>query len=107
MNIETLRQLVLAKRYQIKIHAVQHALQEGFSEKEIIATVMAGSIIEQYPDRNRVLICGAVLFNVGTEMYLHVVCEQNYADQVELVTAYVPDRREWGTPPVKRRQKRK
>ena len=68
---------------------------------------MAGSIIEQYPESETGLDLRCCLVHVGTEMYLHVVCEQNYADQVELVTAYVPDRREWGTPPVKRRQKRK
>ena len=106
MDIDAIRRLVLAKRYQIKIHAVQHALQEGFGEKEMITVIMTGRIIEEYKDRNRVLICGTVLFDIGTEMYIHIVCEQNYADQVEIVTAYIPDRRDWGTPPIKRRHKR-
>jgi len=106
VDIKTIRQLIQLKRYQVKLHAVQRALQEGFGEKEMIAAVLAGEIIETYPERNRVLICGKVMFNVGLEMYLHVVCEQNYSDQVEFVTCYIPSTREWSTPPMKRKNKR-
>lgn len=105
MNIVTIRQLIQTRRYHIKIHAIQHALQEGFGEKQIIDAILVGVIIETYPDRNRALVCGKVQFEDEVETYLHVVCEQNYSDQIELVTAYIPDRREWGTPPVRRRQK--
>ncbi|MCE7990040.1 MAG: DUF4258 domain-containing protein [Caldilinea sp. CFX5] len=106
MNIDTIRQLIRARRYQIKLHAVQHALQEGFGEKEMIAAILTGLIVETYPERNRVLICGKAMFDVGMELYLHVVCEQNYPDQVELITAYIPSKHEWGTPPLKRKKNR-
>jgi hypothetical protein len=106
VDIDTIRQLVRARRYQVKLHAVQHALQEGFGEREMVAAILTGDLIETYPERNRVLICGKAMFAPGLEMYLHVVCEQNYPDQVEFVTAYVPNRREWTTPPVKRKDKK-
>lgn len=105
VDIDTIRQLVRAKRYQVKLHAVQHALQEGFGEREMVAAILTGDIIESYSERKRVLICGKAVFDPGLEMYLHVVCEQSYPDQVEFVTAYVPSKREWATPPVKRKGK--
>jgi hypothetical protein len=39
--------------------------------------------------------------------YLHVVCE--YADPVyvEFVTAYIPDQRDWESPPFRRRERKK
>ncbi len=61
MNIETIRQLVRNKRYQVKLHALQHALKEGFGEQEMINAILSGRIIENYPDRQRALICGQTL----------------------------------------------
>lgn len=107
MNIEAIRQNVHAGRYQVKLHAVQHALKEGFGEQEIVDAVLSGRIIEEYPERQRALICGPIVileYNIST--YLHVVCEQNYPDQVEFVTAYIPDQREWENPPFRRRRRR-
>ena len=106
MNIETIRQLIQTKRYQIKLHAVQHALKEGFGEQDMIEAILAGQIIESYPDRNRVLISGRTTIE-GISLYLHIVCEQNYPDQIELITAYIPDEQEWENPPFTRRRKRK
>jgi hypothetical protein len=104
VNINTIHRLVRARHYQIKLHAFQHALQEGFGEKEMIAAVLTGTIIEAYPDRNRVLICGKAMFDANMEMYLHIVCEQNYPDQVEFITAYIPSMNEWSTPPLRRKK---
>lgn len=105
-SIQTIQQLIRAKRYQVKLHAVQHALKEGFSERDMLEAILDGRIIEEYPDRRRVLVCGQTVVD-DILVYLHVVCEQNYPDQIELVTAYFPDEREWETPPFRRRKKRK
>ncbi|HLF90940.1 MAG TPA: DUF4258 domain-containing protein [Anaerolineales bacterium] len=106
MNIEVIGRLVKARRYQIKLHAVQHGLKEGFGEREIVEAILSGRLIEQYPERKRVLVCGKASFEMGLLSWLHVVCEQNYPDQIEIVTAYVPAELEWEEPPFKRRQKR-
>ena len=103
VNIETIRHLVSEGHYQVKLHAVQHALQEGFTEQDMVDAILAGQIIEIYPERKRVLICGKTALMPELELYLHIVCEQNYSDQIEIVTAYIPNTREWGTPPVKRK----
>lgn len=107
MEIETIRHLVENKQYQVKLHAVQHALKEGFTEKDIVAAISSGHIIESYQERRRVLICGQAVLESDIVVYLHVICEQNYVDQVEFVTAYIPDELEWDKPPFKRRRKRK
>ena len=88
----------------IQSHAVQHALKEGFERKHMVEAVLAGTIIEEYPDDYRALICGKAAFTDKVMLYLHVVCE--YADSlyVEFVTAYVPDDLEWEKPPFRRRR---
>jgi hypothetical protein len=106
LDIKVIRQLVEQKRYQLKLHALQHALKEGFSEKQIVEAILSGQIIESYPDEQRALVCGQTLLDETVSIYLHVVCEQNYPDQVEFVTAYIPDERVWEKPPFKRRKKR-
>ena len=73
----------------------------------MIDAILSGRVIEEYPDRKRILICGQTTLERDIYIYLHVVCEQNYPDQVEFVAAYIPDDREWENPPFKRRQKRR
>ncbi len=107
LDIETICGLVEAKRYHIKLHAAQHGLKEGFGERQMVEAILSGQIIERYPERQRVLICGRATLEPKTWIYLHIVCEQNYSDQVELVTAYIPDELEWEKPPLKRRRRRK
>ncbi|MCP4361297.1 MAG: DUF4258 domain-containing protein [Chloroflexi bacterium] len=107
MTIETIRQLVRNKQYQVKLHAVQHALKEEFGEQKMIDAILSGRVIEDYQDRQRVLVCGQTTLESNIVIYLHVVCEQYYDDQVELVTAYIPDEREWEKPPFRRRLQRK
>jgi len=58
VEIETIQQLMRAGRYQVELHAVQHALQEGFDETGIRDAILNGQIIEMYPERRRMLICG-------------------------------------------------
>ena len=104
MDIEGLRKRVKRGNYLVKSHAVQHALKEGFERKHIVDVVLNGEIIEAYPDEKRALVSGQMFITGTVKTYLHVVCE--YADPVyvEFVTAYIPDRKAWETPPVRRRR---
>ena len=70
--------------------------------------VSAGKIIGNYPDDQRVLICGPTTLSRNFTIYLHVVCEYADPEYIEFVTAYIPDEKQWENPPFKRRrQKRK
>ncbi len=104
MNIELIRERLHAGNYLVKSHAVHHALKEGFERKHILEAVFNGKIIEEYPDDQRVLICGDILRAQNVYLYLHVVCE--YADPVyiEIVTAYIPSESQWENPPFRRRK---
>jgi len=105
VDIETIQKRVQDGNYLVKSHAIIHALKEGFERQHIIEAVLNGKIIEEYPDSERVLICGNAILAKDVDIYLHVVCE--YADPVyiEFVTAYIPDEIEWEKPPFKRRKR--
>jgi hypothetical protein len=107
VDIETVRDRVRKGRYLVKSHAVQHALKEGFERVHMVEAILEGTIIEEYPDDQRVLICGKTSLAKNTDIYLHVVCE--YADAVytEFVTAYIPDEHEWEQPPLRRRKRKR
>jgi len=107
VDIEIIRERVRVGTYLIKSHAVQHALKEGFERKHMVETVIEGTVIEEYPDAQRMLICGKTSLSQSVDIYLHVVCE--YADPiyVELVTAYIPDELEWEKPLFRKRKREK
>jgi hypothetical protein len=104
IDIEIIRERVRRGDYLIKSHAVTHALKEGFDRKHMVEVVLNGKIIEEYPNDQRVLVCGGIRLTDSAQVYLHVVCE--YADPVytEFVTAYVPDESQWENPPFRRRR---
>jgi hypothetical protein len=104
MDIEAIRERILAGRYLIKSHAIQHAVKEGFERKHILEAVLNGEVIEGYPDNLRMLICGKTTLGKRATVYLHVVCE--YADPVyvEVITAYIPDENLWERPLFRRRR---
>ncbi|MDQ3009243.1 MAG: DUF4258 domain-containing protein [Acidobacteriota bacterium] len=107
MKIESIREQVREGNYKLKSHVAMHALKEGFAREDIVETILAGTIIEDYEQAKRVLICGPTTLSEQTVVYLHVVCE--YADPayVAIVTTYLPDESMWENPPFKRRKRRK
>ncbi len=106
MDIEIIRERVRAGHYFVRSHAVQHALKEGFARRHMVEAVLQGTIIEEYPDDQRVLICGQTTLVKSVVIHLHVVCE--YADPiyVDFVTAYIPDKLQWASPPFRRRDRK-
>ena len=104
MDIEFIRERVRKGNYLVKSHAVQHALKEGFARPHMVEAILEGTIIEEYPDDQRVLICGKTSRAETTDIYLHIVCEYADAVYVEFVTAYIPDEHEWQQPPFRRRK---
>lgn len=106
MNIQTIRNRIREGDYLIKSHAVQHALKEGFERKHMVEAILNGTIIEEYFDVQRVLICGHTSLD-DTTIYLHVVCECVDPVYIEFVTAYIPDEVQWEPPTFKRRRRKK
>jgi hypothetical protein len=83
------------------------ALKEGFERKHIVEAILNGRMIEEYPDDQRMLICGSITTVENLHLYLHFVCE--YADPVytEIVTSYIPDESQWEHPPFRRRKRQR
>jgi hypothetical protein len=102
--IKQLRNQVGNGYYLVKPHAVLHALKEGFDESDMVDAVLSGRIIEEYPDDQRVLICGKTTLSTSTTIYLHVVCEYRDPNYVEFVTVYIPDETMWYSPDFVRRK---
>jgi hypothetical protein len=107
VDIETIRERVRQGHYLIKSHAVRHALKEGFERAHMVEAILEGTVIEEYPDDQRVLICGKTTLAKTTDIYLHVVCEYADAIYVEFVTAYIPDEQEWAQPAFRRRKQKR
>jgi len=105
--LETIRRRVDENHYLIKSHVIIHALKEGFERAHVIQAVLRGTIIEDYADEKRALLCGRATLSSDVEVYLHVVCEYSDPVFVEFVTAYIPDERDWESPPFRRRRAEK
>jgi len=94
-----IKKLVKRGRYRIKIHAVRHMIEEGFSEKDIIAAILGESrIIEIYDEDKRCLILGRFLWDNRIDSPIHVVCDYSNRKLIDIVTAYIPQRPWWISP---------
>lgn len=106
LDLEAVRTQVRAGNYAVRPHAMQHAVKEGFSVDDMIHVILHGMVVEEYPQRQRGLLYADVIVE-GIVLPLHVVCEHRHLDApVDLVTAYVPDTKEWETPTRRRRKRR-
>ncbi len=105
MDIETIRERVRAGNYLVRSHAVQHALKEGFERRHIVEAIFNGSVIEEYPADQRVLMCGSITTAETLHLYLHVVREYANPVYTEIVTAYIPNESQWESPPFRRRKR--
>jgi hypothetical protein len=104
-DLETIRSQVQDGNYAVRSHAMQHAVKEGFSVRDMTHVVLHGSLVEEYPQRQRGLVYADISVEEVT-MPLHVVCEYRGPDDaVDFVTAYIPAGEEWETP-TRRRRKR-
>ncbi|KAF0144823.1 MAG: hypothetical protein FD156_1394 [Nitrospirae bacterium] len=89
----------------MRIHAVRHMIEEGFSEQDVIKAILEDSkIIEAYEEEKRCLILGHFLWNKSRKSPLHVVCDYANQNIIDIVTVYVPQM-PWWISPTKRGKK--
>ena len=97
--LEEIRRLIGGQRYRVRIHAVRHMIEEGFTEENMVKAVTGKSkIIEDYPDESRCLILGYFRMGERTQSPLHVVCDYSGGELVDIVTAYIPQKPWWVSP---------
>lgn len=105
MDINVLRHHVAKGNFALRLHAIQHAVKEGFTKEHMIHVVMNGTVVETYPERKRLLFYADITIE-GIKLPLHVVCEHKQSkDPVDFVTAYIPTQEDWETPFRRRKKK--
>ena len=97
--LERIKELVNARNYRVRIHAIRHMIEEGFSEQNLLEAITGKSrILEHYPDELRCLVSGS--FSLGTKVRspLHIICDYSNEKLVDIITAYIPQKPWWNTP---------
>ena len=84
LDILELRKLCIPKNIRITLHAAKRLEQRRIFLKDVIACIMNGEIIEQYPDDYPYPSCLILGMSIE-DKYLHVV----------LITAYFPSFDKW------------
>ena len=97
--LSRIKRLLVSTKYRVRIHAVRHMVEEGFTERDVISAITGKSrIIEDYPDESRCLVVGYFRLSEKVRCPLHVVCDYSNAAVLDIVTAYILDRPWWSTP---------
>lgn len=89
-TLADLQPLVKAGKYRIGSHAVRHSFAEGFTEKDIIGSILYGKELLRYIQDERLLVLGYISVSVDVRIPLHVVLEHKLPRQVDIITAFIP-----------------
>ena len=91
MDIACIRELFQQGHFNIYFHAFEEALKDGITGDDMLYGVEHGEIIEEYPERSRCLL----LATTATKVPIHIVIDYSCTDELQIVTTYIPDQREW------------
>lgn len=89
-TLADLQPLVRQGHYRIGSHAVRHATCEGFTEHDIVATMLLGRELMRYWQDERLLVLGYLPVSATVRLPLHVVLEYSKPRWVDVVTAFIP-----------------
>lgn len=77
-------------RYRLGPHVAKHMRQEGFTEWDVLRALEWGRELAIYPEDQRMLVLGYMVFPPRLRLPLHVVLEYTPPRHVTLVTAFIP-----------------
>lgn len=89
-TLEELRPLIKMGKYRLGPHATQHAKCEGFTEKDMVATLLFGKELLRYHEDERLLVLGYIRPTPDVSIPLHVIIEYSATRRVDIVTAFIP-----------------
>ena len=99
--LDFIKQAIDDDEYAIRSHAVQHAVEEGFTEESIVEAIQNAKILEWYEEEQRCLLVGRFQITFKMKEYLHIVVdywiEDTESQWIDIVTAYIPRRPHWET----------
>jgi len=91
ISIDKIKKFVQNEEYEFYSHAITEAKKDGVEPENIVYMFLTGKIIEGYPERQRVLVCGQMLNGLP----LHVVCDYSDSGLIYIPTVYIPSDDEW------------
>jgi hypothetical protein len=91
-DYDALRQLFREKQYIITLHASDRAIKRDIDDFEIEEVIIAGEVIEDYPDDKYGPSC-LILGTTKSERILHI--QVSYPPKVKVITVYEPSPDEW------------
>ena len=91
ITIEKIRKYIQNENYEYYTQAIIEGKKDGIEPEDIIYVLLTGKIIEEYSDRQRVLIHGTTLNGLP----LHIICNYSAPDIIYIVTVYIPSDDEW------------
>ncbi len=92
MKIKPIRDKILSGDYRISDHAVKRMIKRSIDRAEIEETVLAGEIIEEYPDDKYSPSC---LIYGKTDNGRDIHVQLSLPPSVVIITVYDPDPEEW------------
>lgn len=89
-TLADLQPLIRAGHYRVGPHAAQHAVCEGFFERDMVAAALYGKELLRYTEDERLLVLGYMRPSPEVAIPLHVVLEYSRPRRVDFVTAFIP-----------------
>lgn len=87
MTIDEIKEKVEKNQYEYTLHAEIERRADDLTFYQIEEAILAGDILEQYPDDGRGESC--LLVGFSENIPIHVVCGGR-GDKVVIITVYVP-----------------
>ena len=91
--IEQLREKIRDGQFEYSLHAVRQMIARRIGNDEIIQAILAGEVIEEYPNDKYGPSC--LVSGIAVSRRLHVHCTYPSRPLVKIVTAYEPKAAEW------------
>ncbi|MGH9836075.1 MAG: DUF4258 domain-containing protein [Blastocatellia bacterium] len=102
-DIDLVREYVEADRYEYYRHALTEAKKDGVEPEDVVYVLLTGKVIEEYPERERLLIYG----EMPNQIPLHVVCDLSDEDVMYIPTVYIPSKENWIRFQIRKRKSKK
>lgn len=102
IEIDWIRQKVVVDNYELSSHADRERQADKIAIKEIESALLAGKIIESYPEDPRGASC--LVFGYGDEgCPIHIVCGRTSNGGLRIITVYIPTMPKWLDPRTRRK----
>ncbi len=104
-DVEYIREKFRKDEYAVSGHAIVEARKDGIEPrtvKKLEWVAVHGKVIEEYPERQRLLIYAEL---PDEKLPVHIVVDYSFPEEPVIVTGYVPDNRYWIKSQIRKKRK--